>query len=253
MSGNFASNSEESSGSRQRPLILGHRGSHSSDPENSIEAVKAALAAGADGVEVDLRLTADNEVLLSHDPLVGRTPLCELTRARRLSDPVLGRLDTLDDLLVHGGDQLYNLELKPDPGGRAEHFVDTVLEKLGPRSNSPEILFSSFDWSMMEIMKLRSPDSNVALLVNYATPLRAAIGRACEFGLSGVNIHRRRATAHSLDTISKYGLSVAVWTVDSQSEAINLSYHPVTVIITNKITEIRRAVDSAMSRGTGNQ
>jgi glycerophosphoryl diester phosphodiesterase len=49
--------------------ILAHRGSPTSDTvENSIPAISAALAAGADGVEVDLRLTADGVLAVCHDP-----------------------------------------------------------------------------------------------------------------------------------------------------------------------------------------
>jgi len=53
--------------------ILAHRGSPAtSASENTIAAVTAALDAGADGVEVDLRLSADGVLVLSHDADLGR-------------------------------------------------------------------------------------------------------------------------------------------------------------------------------------
>ena len=50
-----------------RPLILGHRGASGSAPENTMAAFRLALAADADGIETDLRLSADNVVVLFHD------------------------------------------------------------------------------------------------------------------------------------------------------------------------------------------
>lgn len=59
-------------------LVLGHRGAASADaPENTLAAVDRALRLGADGVEVDLRLTADGVPVCQHDPL-GRVRLAEL-------------------------------------------------------------------------------------------------------------------------------------------------------------------------------
>ncbi|MGZ6803622.1 MAG: glycerophosphodiester phosphodiesterase, partial [Nocardioidaceae bacterium] len=55
-------------------LILGHRGAVDlSAPENTVASVERALVQGADGVEVDVRLTADGEVVCHHDPGMRRT------------------------------------------------------------------------------------------------------------------------------------------------------------------------------------
>ncbi|MHB1712143.1 MAG: glycerophosphodiester phosphodiesterase family protein [Acidimicrobiales bacterium] len=61
---------------RLPPLVLAHRGAWSAEvygvpgrPQNSLEAIEAALALGADGVEIDVRRTSDGELVLAHDPL----------------------------------------------------------------------------------------------------------------------------------------------------------------------------------------
>jgi len=54
--------------------LLGHRGAASSSaPENTLAAVERALRCGADGVEVDVRLTADAIAVVHHDPGLHRT------------------------------------------------------------------------------------------------------------------------------------------------------------------------------------
>jgi glycerophosphoryl diester phosphodiesterase len=55
-----------------RPIIIAHRGNHIKLPENSLAAIKSAIAIGADYVEVDLRSTKDHKLILLHDAKVNR-------------------------------------------------------------------------------------------------------------------------------------------------------------------------------------
>ncbi len=57
----------------KRPVMVAHRGASGEYPENTIPSFEAALESGADVLEMDARLTADNEVVLVHDRDVGRT------------------------------------------------------------------------------------------------------------------------------------------------------------------------------------
>src|SRR5688572_8391553 len=50
-----------------RPLVIAHRGASGYEPENSLAAFRAAIARGADGVELDIHNTADGEILVHHD------------------------------------------------------------------------------------------------------------------------------------------------------------------------------------------
>lgn len=58
------------------PLAIGHRGLSAIYPENTLISFAAALAAGSDGIEGDLHLTADNEIVLIHDDTLERTTNC---------------------------------------------------------------------------------------------------------------------------------------------------------------------------------
>ena len=120
-------------------LVVAHRGDwfegQDAAPANSIQAVLAALAAGADGAEVDARLTADGSVVLHHDAAVGMpdlregcraalgTPLCDLAR-RELAhlSTLAGLLDAMEGwvsgALAAGRLRpvMLNIELKDLPG-----------------------------------------------------------------------------------------------------------------------------------------
>ena len=53
-------------------LLYAHRGAHQTHPENTLEAFEAAIAQGADGVELDVRTCGSGEVVVAHDPHFGR-------------------------------------------------------------------------------------------------------------------------------------------------------------------------------------
>ena len=56
-----------------RPLIFAHRGASAHAPENTLSAFELALEQGAHGIELDVKLTADGEVVVFHDPTIDRT------------------------------------------------------------------------------------------------------------------------------------------------------------------------------------
>jgi glycerophosphoryl diester phosphodiesterase len=56
-----------------RPLVFAHRGGRALAPENTVPAFDAGLAAGADGLELDVQLSSDGEVVVCHDPTLDRT------------------------------------------------------------------------------------------------------------------------------------------------------------------------------------
>ena len=57
----------------EKTLIIAHRGACGYAPENTIEAFGLALEMGADGVELDIHLTADGQVVVCHDEKIDRT------------------------------------------------------------------------------------------------------------------------------------------------------------------------------------
>lgn len=52
------------------PRIVGHRGAAGLEPPNTVAAIRRALEVGVDGVELDVRRTADDELVLFHDPIL---------------------------------------------------------------------------------------------------------------------------------------------------------------------------------------
>src|SRR5918992_2292030 len=99
-------------------MVVAHRGASVEEPENTIAAFEAAIDAGADAVEFDVRMTADGHPVVMHDPDVSRTTdgtglVCEVTleELRRLGVP------TLEDALgCLSGRAAADIEIKNLPG-----------------------------------------------------------------------------------------------------------------------------------------
>src|SRR2546423_13182158 len=90
-------------GATDKFLILGHRGSPYKERENTVASFEAALRAGADGFETDLRLLSDRTAVLYHDDDVG-DEACETLSARDLVERglVVEQLDTVGSFAGRG-------------------------------------------------------------------------------------------------------------------------------------------------------
>ncbi|MGE0608789.1 MAG: glycerophosphodiester phosphodiesterase [Pirellulales bacterium] len=96
-------------------LVIAHRGFHAEAPENTLAAFEAARRLGVDGIETDLRISADGATVLYHDRVApdGR-PICAVTRAE-LAQQAGYAVPTLDEALQQSAAGLWLLEVKtPD-------------------------------------------------------------------------------------------------------------------------------------------
>lgn len=142
-----------------RPTIFAHRGSSFYAPENTLAAFSLAVEQGADGIELDVQLTRDQQVVVIHDNKVDRTtdgigrvadlPLATLKQldAGAYFDCAFAgeRIPTLDEVLETVGRRIIiNIELKHDasPQDKLPELVTRIIQK---HHMEARILFSSFN------------------------------------------------------------------------------------------------------------
>ena len=131
-----------------RPLLLGHRGARAlkAIPENTLASFDQALADGCDGFEFDVRLTADGEAVLCHDPKIAGYAIARST-AKQVSS-----LPRLRDILQRYHDSFLDIELKvkglerltldlflrhkPRRGFVVSSFVPGVLKSLAAEDST---------------------------------------------------------------------------------------------------------------------
>lgn len=172
------------------PIAFAHRGAKAHAPENTIEAFQLALKLGATGLESDMWVTADGQVVLDHDGTVRtgmfrRTSIGELRR-----DELPEHIPTLVDLFRScGTDYHLSLDLKAPESGLAA--IETI------RAHVPELLPRVWlcEPDLDLLTELREADGTVKLVnsvrlakISEGPERRAA--KLAELGIDGVNMRK---------------------------------------------------------------
>jgi len=226
--------------------VQAHRGSP--DPvsgirENTLGAFDRARALGADGVELDVRLTADGGLAVHHDPAVGGSDaICDLTTAELPS-----YIPLLADALEACVGMVVNIEIKNqphepgfDPTDRVAGDVVALVASMG-RTGS--VVVSSF-WSG-SLSAVRSASSAVptGLLVVSSFDPMVSIAAAADLGCTAVHLPVGLVDRATVATAHVAGLAVAAWTVADGDTLASMLQAGVDTVITDDVAAARRAVD----------
>lgn len=228
------------------PTLLAHRGAHARHPENTLAAFAAAMDQGADGVELDVRLTRTGEVVCFHDPTLARMaddprPIAWLSRPD-LARVDLGdgervpRLDDALDLVLDRGGQV-NVEAKGDVPDRM-HLARRLCEVLRRRrpDERERILVSSFYPTLVLAVQARLPRMRAAWLFDgeHGGPRRTdALVRVLR--PDGLHPRHDRIDADAVARWHARGLFVNAWTVNEPTEMRRLAAAGVDALITDDV------------------
>jgi glycerophosphoryl diester phosphodiesterase len=236
-----------------RPLLLGHRGARHAAPENTMAAFELALAEGAEGVELDVRLNASGDVIVCHDVTLERVTegrdrravhgLSSVEcRAVRLTggEPLPFLSDVLDWADRH--DACVNVELKAD-GRRRPALVAQVAALTRPRAARGNLLISSFNALAVLGHRALAPAVASAWLVESELgprlPILARVG--------SVALHPKH-TLIDAPTLARWKRHVArvhTWTVNDPERARELAALGVDCLITDNPALLRSALEPA--------
>lgn len=234
------------------PLVIGHRGSRQKAVENTLESLNIAAAQGAQGVEFDVQLSADGELVLFHDDTLKRlanrpeAPLelpWKALRQLELREPNRPheRMTHLDEVLdwATTRPQLHiNLELKVNrrdtSGGRV--LADTLVRRMRevPAKNW---LISSFDRAPLEHIAEARPDLALAALIDVKPscdwwPLTMENPQS-QLKLTSVNPHHALVTKHHVPQWKQHKWQIWTWTANHPREWEVLCEQEVEAIITD--------------------
>ena len=214
----------------QRPQVIAHRGYHPGQRpyENTLGAFAAALDAGADKVEIDVRRTRDGELVIYHDPI--------LRDGRRLKDVDFVALPKLPD-----GQSIPSLQQTLDFARERNARLLIELKEPGYELDAVERVRAALPLSQFEVMSFDNgsvatveramPEVRTGLLTpgipawlresfawpalaKVTSPLHGAVRAAARVGADFVAMHFLQATNGMLAAAAKRGIDVKVWTVD---------------------------------------
>lgn len=235
------------------PAIVAHRGASARFPENTLESFLAAIQAGADLVELDVRLTADDVPVVLHDLDLSRTTdgsgpvhLVSLEELKRLDASGGGgprmEIPTLQEALVAlSGRVGVDVEIKNMPGEPSfdsprEAVVERTLGLIEETRFEGVIVLSSFNPSSIERAKQRRPDIPTGFITTATVDPWAALGYARTGGHDLVLPQAPalfEAGRSFIQAAHGDGIRVGTWTVDDPEAVERLFAMGVDAIATN--------------------
>ncbi len=246
-----------------RILVHGHRGARALRPENTLPAFEYAIAAGADVLEMDLAVTKDNVLVVSHDPEMnpafcqGPTGTPHIIRQMTLEQlkqwdcgakqnsayprqrPVPGtRVPTLDEVLAlasRGGFH-FNIETKifrdrPELTPSPEEFARLLARAIANRQLTDRVIVQSFDFRTLHAMKIALPAVRLSAL--FEGKPRDFVEAARQAGAGIVSPQFRLVTPEQVKAAHDAGLQVVPWTANTSADWDQLIAAKVDAIITD--------------------
>ena len=224
--------------------VIAHRGYTCDAVENSVPSIRRAWRAGADAVEIDIRVSGDGVVYLFHDEeILGRKitdlPYSEIVA---LSDT---RIYTLAEVMeIPDAEGYFVLDLKTRRLADLDKVVAVVRASHIP---SQKVSFQSESIDALEHIQLVMPDAKSTFLSSLKWKIPYLVqpdARQLVRKLNGRKIHRVSIKGRSfidrkfIDTIKASGREVHVWTINDPVRAMHYKEIGVDGLITDRVEEL---------------
>jgi len=216
------------------PLCIAHRGASAEAPENTLAAFARALALGADGLELDVRVTRDGVPVVFHDATltrltgrrgaVARRALADLRAARVRGEPVPTLAEVLD--LVRRRAVL-QIEIKPGVP------VAPVVRAVRQSRTGGGVILASFAVAVLRQARALAPRLPRMWIRERGTPGRLG-PRLAAIAAAGVSLdHRAVSSPAFVRALHRGGWRVWCWTVNDPSAMRRLAAWGVDAILSD--------------------
>lgn len=221
-----------------KTLNIGHRGAKGHEAENTLASFQKALELGADGIEFDIRLSADGRLIVIHDETVDRTTdgtgrvsdfsLQELKTFRINKHYQIPELSEVFDLV--NSNYLINIELKEYE--TTDPVVALIQQYISENNrNYTDFLISSFDWTALQ--QVRNLDAAIPLGVLTETDLDLALAFAKFIQAETLHPYYHLLTLENTTKIQQAGIQVFPWTINEPEDLQKIKNFGVNGIITD--------------------
>ena len=231
--------------------VVGHRGAKAYAADNTVESFRLAAAAGADGVELDVRRTRDGVLMVHHDPThpgVGEFIRSDWDDIRRVDSSI----PTLEEAMDACTGMWVNVEIKNDPAepdyDETDHIADTVVEWIETHGFAESVIISSFTPSTVNRCKQIAPHIATGQLCGIVISPTDAITMAADNGHDA--IHPAAAwlagdgVVRVVGAAEQAGVRVMTWTVNDPDEVRRLVREGIHGVISDDPGMVREIVGS---------
>jgi glycerophosphoryl diester phosphodiesterase len=199
-------------------LRVGHRGARAYAPENTLASFKKALEIGVDAIELDVRKTRDNQLVVIHDADVKRTTdgeglVSELTLAqiKSLSTEGNEKIPTLDEVLDFLDKKVKVLIELKEAG--IEERVLSIVHAKGDEKNV--VIISFLEDALKKVRELNKSIETGLIYAKHNNPVKAALELKANYLIA---LYRFTHTA-TVQKAHENGLKIIVWTINTAEEA----------------------------------
>ena len=230
-----------------KTIIWAHRGASHYAPENTMESFELAKKQGARGIELDVQLTSDREIVVFHDDTLERVTdargavasrtMAELKKTYVTVNPEIypnAEIPSLREVydFIRSTDMLINVELKENVMSDSI-FIEKIAALEKEYNLAERIIYSSFNHYSLMALRRMLPSAKIGLLYfaalhepwNYAKSLRADyIHPHWTF----CNISEEAQIYH------KHKMGINIWTIDDPEIMKTAFHHEVDGLITNR-------------------
>lgn len=227
--------------------LIGHRGHPALYPENTILGFQKAFESGCNGIELDLRITKDNKVVVIHDKTLDRT-----TNEKGLvRDYTLKELKTLDagkgekipelsEVLKIFNKELLLLEIK-DSSEDSLRLCKETLKLVNGEKDRERIIFVSFDLDSLKTIRKIQSDAVTGLIFSKVWPPMNALDFLPMY-INAICPRRDRLDKNTTEFAKQNRLALYVWTIDTEEEVKKVMKYSVTGIVSNDPGRIRNLI-----------
>ena len=219
-------------------LKIGHRGAKGYEPENTFVSFQKALDMQVDGIELDVHLSSDSEIIVIHDETVDRTTngkgfvntlsLRELKAFRIDGKYEIPTLKEVFDLVNQ--DCFINIELKSyEATDKVVSLIEKYVAKKGWKYD--RFLVSSFDWNALQQVAFLNNKIPIGVLTE--TDLDLALAFAKFIQAKSIHPHFHLLTKENTAQMQEKGLQVFPWTINEVEDIQKIKTFNVNGIITD--------------------
>jgi len=198
-------------------LRVGHRGAKAYAPENTLTSFKKAIEIGVDAIELDVRKTKDNQIVVIHDADIKRTTngeglVSELTlkEIKGFSADQGEKIPTLEEAL-----NFLDKKVKVFIELKETGIEEQVLSIVHKNHLEKNVVITSFlEEALKKVRELNNDVETGLIYANHKNPVKAALDLKANYLLP---LYRFTHTAN-VEKAHKAGLKVVVWTVNNPQE-----------------------------------
>ncbi len=214
-------------------IKVGHRGARAYEPENTLRSFKKALELGVDAVELDMRKSKDDEIVVIHDADVKRTTNGEglvsdlsLKEIKNLTTEKDERIPTLEEAFDFLDKKVKIFAELKEPG-----LEEKLLDLVKKKDLKKNVVIVSFLEDTLKKVRELDPEIETGLIyAKHKNPLKAALDLKAQWLLA---FYRFTHTSN-VEKAHENGLKVIVWTVNTPQEVAEMKKKGVDGIASDK-------------------